>query len=117
MRKSFSIAMVLLLSCFVALSLSGQAFAQEKAKAKGPQLDRVSGTVQMISKDTNTITVRDSKNIMRQVVYSDATKFTKVNKPGGSLDEIKEGTRIICLGKFDEKTRLVAARVDIRLPR
>jgi hypothetical protein len=109
--------MVLLLSCFVALSLSGQAFAQGNAKPTGPQLDRVSGTVQVIAKDINTVTVRDSRNITRHVVYGDATKFTKVNKPGGSLDEIKEGTRVICLGRFDEKTRLVAARIDIRLPR
>jgi Cu/Ag efflux protein CusF len=117
MRKSFSIAMTLLLACFVALSLTGQAFAQGKAKAKAPALDRVAGTVQMISKDTSTITLRDSRNVVRQVVYSDATKITKVNKPGGSLDEIKEGTRVICLGKFDDRTRLVATRIDIRLPR
>ncbi len=118
MRRSFSIAMILVLGCLLALSFSGQAFAQEKGKAAAAQLDRVSGTVQMISKDTNTITVRENRtNVMRQVVYNEATKFTKVNKPGGALDEIKEGTRVICLGKFDEKSRLVAARVDIRLPR
>jgi Cu/Ag efflux protein CusF len=117
MRRSFSIAAILLLGCLVALSFSGQAFAQEKAKPAAAKLDRIAGTVQMISKDTNTITVRDSRNIMRQVVYNEATKYTKVNKPGASLDEIKEGTRLICLGKFDDRTRLVAARIDIRLPR
>jgi Cu/Ag efflux protein CusF len=119
MRKTFSVVMVLLLACVVALSLTGQAFAQEKAKAKAaaPKVDRIAGTVHMIDKDSSTITVRDSRNVMRQIVYSDATKFTKVNKPGGTLDEIKEGTRLICLGKFDEKTRLVAARIDIRLPK
>lgn len=119
MKKTFSIVMVLLLACVVAVSLTGQAFAQEqgKAKAAAPKVDRVAGTVHMISKDTNTITLRDSRNVMRQVVYTDATKYTKVNKPGGTFDEIKEGTRLICLGKFDEKTRLVATRIDIRLPR
>ncbi len=35
----------------------------------------------------------------------------------GTIDEIKGGTRLICLGKFDEKGRLLATRIDIRLPR
>lgn len=78
-----------------------------------PQLqDRVSGRVQMIDKGTSTITLRKG-NLDRWVVYNSDTKFTRQNMPS-SVDELKEGQRVICLGKFDEKTRLAAMRVDIR---
>jgi Cu/Ag efflux protein CusF len=111
--------MAFLLACVVGLGLTGQAFAQEKAKgmAEAPKVERLSGTVHIINRDTNKITLRASGNAMRQVVYSETTKFTKLNRPGGTLDEIKEGTRVICLGKYDEKNRLMAARIDIRLPK
>jgi hypothetical protein len=110
-RKLF----VLPIAAALLLALAVMAGAQEKKKES---LDRVSGTVQMISKDTKTITVRASSgNVQRQVLYDENTKFTKQNKPGGSIDDVKEGTRIICLGKFNEKTQLVATRIDIRLPR
>ncbi len=112
--KQVRILMWLSLAVLLSLFLASQGLAQKKKVAKVKE-DRVSGTVQMINKDTSTITVR-SGNLQRQVVYSADTKFTKVNKPG-SLDEVKEGVRVICLGKYDEKVRLIATRVDVRLPR
>jgi hypothetical protein len=90
--------------------------AQEKKKAAPPKEDRVSGTIQTMNKDASSFTVRTSGNIQRTVVYNADTKFTKVNQPG-SIDEVKEGVRVICVGKFDEKARLVATRIDVRLPR
>jgi len=110
-----SILIRLSLGVLLALALASQGVAQEKKKAAQPKEDRLSGTVQMINKDTSTITIRRD-NVQRVVVYNADTKFTKVNKPG-SLDEVKEGARLICLGKFDEKSRLVATRIDVRLPR
>jgi hypothetical protein len=103
------------LGVLLALALVSQGVAQEKKKAAQPKEDRVSGTIQIMNKDTSTLTVR-SGNIQRTVIYNADTKFTKVNKPG-SIDEVKEGVRIICVGKFDEKARLVATRIDVRLPR
>lgn len=120
MKRTLFVILAVLLGVALVASLSGQAYAQEEkgaAKAKAPAEDRLSGTVHMIDKATSTITLRTRGNVMRQVVYSDATKITNQNKPGGTLEEIKEGTRLICLGKFDEKTRLIATRIDIRLPR
>jgi hypothetical protein len=111
-----SILIRLSLGVLLALALATQGVAQEKKKAAQAKEDRVSGTIQMMNKDTSTLTVRTSGNIQRTVVYNADTKFTKVNKPG-SLDEVKEGVRVICLGKFDEKSRLVATRIDVRLPR
>lgn len=103
--------LVLLAGVVVSLVLAAPVNAQEKKKSDG---DRVSGTVHMTNKDTSTITVRERRtNVQRQVVYNAETKFTKMNK-AGSLDDVKDGRRVICVGKFDEKTRLVAARVDVR---
>ena len=92
--------------------LSLPALAQEKAKKKGEE--RISGRVHMLNKETSTITVRvGTNNVHRYVVYDANTKFTANNKPG-TLDDVKEGARIICLGKFDEKARLNASRIEIR---
>ncbi len=114
MNRTLVTLLALTLAVMVALTFTTPVCAQtEKEAAK---MDRVSGTVQSINKDTSTITVRDSNNALRQVVYSGSTKITKVNKPGASIDDIKDGTRLICLGKF-EKTKLQAARIDIRLPK
>jgi hypothetical protein len=107
------LGMILSLSLTTRLSAQEKKSAakQEKAETK-PREDRLSGTIQMINKDDSTITLRKG-NTTRTVVYNNDTKFTKRNKPG-SLDELKEGRRVICLGKYDDKTRLVASRIDIR---
>lgn len=124
MKKNFGVMIALLLAAFLSLSVAGQAFAQDQpaaekeAKKKAAKPDRIHGVVQSVNKETSTITVKQSRTgIIRQIAYSDATKWTKTNKPGGSLDEVKEGTDIICLGKFDPKGKLEASRIDIRMPK
>jgi hypothetical protein len=100
------------LGVLLALALTAVATAQDpKAKGKSKE-DRLSGTVHMIDKNSSTITLRKG-NSNRQVVYGSDTKFTMRTKPS-SLDDVKEGRRLICLGTFDEKTRLVATRIDVR---
>jgi len=109
MRRSLSICAGLFFGFLLSLAVATSAQAQEKGKAKEDQL---SGTVQMINKDTSTVTIRRG-NIQRQVVYSADTKFTYRNQPS-TIDELKEGRRVICLGKFNDKTQLVASRIDVR---
>jgi hypothetical protein len=75
--------------------------------------DRLTGTIHMIDKDTSTIIVRKGA-VQRKVVYNVETKFTVQNKPGGSIDDVIVGRRVICLGTFNEKTDLMATRVDVR---
>lgn len=111
MRRSLSILMGLLLGVVLSLSLATSAFAQKK-KGKEAKEDRLSGTIHMINKDTNTITLRRG-NVQRQVVWDTSTKITYRNKPG-TMDDVKEGRRVICLGKFNDKTQLVATRIDVR---
>lgn len=84
------------------------AHAQDKKKET-----RFDGRVHMIKKDESTI-VLTVGTAERQVVYSPTTKFTVLNKEG-SLADVKEGGRVICVGTLDEKGRLVATRVDARL--
>jgi hypothetical protein len=87
------------------LSLAAAAQAKE---------DRISGRVHMVNKETSTITVRvGTNNVHRYVVYDANTKYTLGNKPG-SLDDLKESARVICLGKFDDKARLHATRIEVR---
>jgi hypothetical protein len=68
----------------------------------------------MIDKDAKTVTVRlRGKTAQRQVIYNDSTEFTYRNKPG-SLDDLKDGRRVICLGKLNDKNQLMARRIDVR---
>ncbi len=85
--------------------------AQEKEKKKG---DRVSGTVQLINKETKTILVSgEANNTQKQVIYDDKTKVTRDNK-AASIDDLQNGQRIICIGSTNDKGQLHAARIDVR---
>ena len=84
------------------------------ANAQDKKEDRVTGTVQLVKKDTMTILVTgEAGNVQNQVVYDADTKFTKDNKPG-SLDDVSTGKRVICLGKLNDKGQLVARNIDVR---
>ena len=108
MRRSSSLFVAL----FAMLALSMALTVPLKAQEKKPQPDRLEGRVQIINKATSTITVRVGQ-VPRPVVYDKNTKFTYLNKPA-TVDEVKDGQRLICVGKFDDKTRLIATRIDIR---
>jgi len=99
----------LLAGVFLLVSLAG-AEGQKKTSTKE---DRLTGTVHMIDKDTSTIIIRKGA-VQRKVVYNAKTQFTVQNKPGGSIDDVIVGRRAICLGTFNDKTHLVATRVDVR---
>ena len=94
----------------IALTLSAVPVAtQEKEKA-----DRVEGNVKSIDQATKTVTVapRGKTNTV-QVVFSDKTAFTFRNK-AASVDEVKEGRRVICVGKLNDKHQLMATRIEVR---
>jgi hypothetical protein len=76
--------------------------------------NRVEGQVHMIDKATSTITVRvTAKTNQVQVVYNDKTKFTFRNK-AATVDDVKEGRRVICIGEKNDKQQLIATQVDVR---
>lgn len=97
---------------FLFLTLAVMASAQDQKKTSTKE-DRLSGTIHMIDKDTSTIIIRKGA-VQRKVVYNAETKFTIQNKAGGSVDDMIVGRRVICLGKFNDKTQFAAVRVDVR---
>jgi hypothetical protein len=114
MKRGMSVLLVCVLS--LALVCGAGLFAQVRKDTK-TGLDRIEGTVQAINKDKSTITVRQSSKMVWEVTYSATTKFTKMNEPG-SLDDVKDGVRVICLGTAAEKgTKMAATRIDVRAPR
>jgi hypothetical protein len=80
-------------------------------------LDRVSGVVQSVDKAKSTIVIRQQSGPNWTIAFDAKTKFSKANEPS-TLDEVKEGVRVICLGKASEKdSKQQAERIDVRLPR
>jgi hypothetical protein len=111
----------LLGTLLIGLLLMPNVIAQGKATAdKSAKSDKanIQGTLQNISKDTSTFTVRvGSGNTTRLVVYNPKTKFmyghSDNNKPG-ALDQVKVGNFISCVGTFDAKTQLMAEQCVYR---
>jgi len=106
-RRQF-VAMGVLLG----VTLAGPVAVVTRAQEKKP--DRVAGEVTLVNKDTKTIAVRPTgTETPAQVVYDDHTKFTKDQKPG-TLDDVSNGVRVICMGKMNDKGQLAATQCDVR---
>jgi hypothetical protein len=61
------------------------------------------------------LVVKESKSdIERTVLYSSATKWTKGTGVPVDMKEFKDGSRVICLGKLNEKGELAATRIDLQ---
>ena len=106
--RMFALLLVVLL---VQVSVS---FAQVQTDARS-KLDRLEGTVRSVDKDASTITIQQmgtSKAIWK-ISFNKETRFTYRNS-ASTLDEVKEGRRVICLGKAEGTGKLAAARVDVR---
>src|SRR5690348_13212184 len=101
-----------LVGVFLLLSLAVMTSAQGRKKTSTKE-ERLGGTVHRIDKDTSTIIIRKGV-VQRKVVYNAETKFTIQNKPGGSVDDVIVGRRVMCLGKFNDKAQLLATRIDVQ---
>ena len=112
-RSSVAIALG---ACLVAtLFLMPVSAVQDKdAKGGAAKESRIDGTIQSIDKGTKTIVVRlRGKGDTKQVLYEDSTKFTFRNK-AATIDDVKDGRRVICVGTYNDKNKLIATRVDVR---
>lgn len=110
--------LVILLACavgFTTVGLAAQDMPKEKKEKKAAKEDRWSGTIIRSNKDASTLTVGRS-NIEKTVVWSSDTKWTEGSK-SAEMSAFKDGSRVICMGHYDEKGRLVATRIDLRPPR
>jgi len=94
---------------------------QDKQAAQQTKEAKWQGTVLRVSKDQSTIDIRGGAGAnaedTRKIAYSASTQWTKGNKPGGDLADIKEGSFVIAVGHVDDKGVLQATRIDLRLPR
>jgi hypothetical protein len=107
MRVRFSGIVGLSFAALLGLVLAFNIIAADKPA----KMANLQGKVQMMNKDTSTITVEQKSGLRRQVLYGGETKFatgsSKKNKPG-ALDQVKEGNFINCSGAYNEKSQLVA---------
>jgi hypothetical protein len=109
MRKVLASLLVVL---FVAVGLA----AQEKAAGEKKKEARWHGTIIRSNKEASTFTVRQrGGTIERTIHYTSATQWTKRNKPA-EASEFKDGSRVICLGNWDENKEFVATHIDLREP-
>src|SRR6266567_1524806 len=101
MREKFS--SLAYLGIFLGLVLAFNSVAKDKA----PKISNIQGRVQMINKDSSTITI-EKGSMRRQVIYSGDTKFlyghSNNNKPGAA-DQVKEGNYISCSGTLPHLDR------------
>ena len=109
---SFTLVLTLLSPLLLAAALRAQ------PKPQGDGLYRIEGTVISIDKDKSTITLRQRSgtNMAWTIHYNEATSFSYRNTIT-SLDDVKNGRRIICLGRYEEKggkNEMVATVVDVR---
>ncbi len=77
-----------------------------------PKLDKLEGRVHIVDFDSSTITLRVDSD-MRFVTFNQDTLYTYRNKPS-RFEDVKQGWRVICIGKFNKSGKLKATRIDVR---
>jgi uncharacterized NAD(P)/FAD-binding protein YdhS len=112
MRRSMVFVLMLGLALSPALATGVLAQAQTHDPTN---LDLLEGRVVRIDKDHSTVEIRQSgpSMVTFTVTYDDKTYFSSHNK-ASSLDKLKSGEKVICLGKFDESNKMTAKRIDMR---
>ena len=101
------------------LNWSGEPRAKQEAKSDTKET-KMQGQVVRVYADLKTIDLHGGttakSNEMRKIAYDDATLWTNMGKPG-KMEDVKEGSFIIVLGKLQKNGTLLATRIDLRLPR
>jgi hypothetical protein len=117
MRKVF-VAVLIALFATVGLLAQEKPATTPKATPKATKAKeaRWDGVIIRQNKADSTFTVRrrGTTNDEKTIVFNSATKWTKLNKPA-EMSMFKDRERIIAVGTFDEKGRLVATHIDLRL--
>ena len=117
-----ALSIAVLLGLISMPNVAAQEKAQKAQKAdkteKAGEKANVQGTVQNMSKDTSTITVRTGTGqVTRQVMYDAKTKFlyghSDNNKPG-AVAQVKESNYISCVGTYNDKSQLMATECVYR---
>lgn len=105
---------VVLLASVVLIGAAALAGAQEdKSQSKAAE-SRWSGVIVRTNKETSTVEVRKG-HITRTVHYDSSTKWTK-GTSNVDQSQFSDGSRVICLGSYNDKKEFVATRIDLREP-
>ena len=87
---------------------------QAAAEPKHSRPDRLHGWVHANDKDGYTFILRvRGSDVRRTVIYDRDTRHTYLGEDS-SIEMVREGWRVICLGRFDEPGRLRARQIDVR---
>ncbi len=118
MRKTWAVLFIGVI-VFAAFAAQGAMAKEKKAvAASGEKEERWSGTVTRSDKDGMTLTVRRRSTTVEKIVHYDAsTQWTETTgKTAKTIEakEVKDGDRVICIGKYDEKGEFQAKRIDLR---
>jgi hypothetical protein len=110
MKRRFVLPVAIFACAALVFVLTGQMVAQEQKTAGQPI--KYEGRINVLNKEGKTISIQAKSGVM-QIKYTDKTQFTYRNKPG-TIDDMKEGRRIIALVDPAQKKDVVALRIDIR---
>ena len=110
---------LLLIAVFVGIGLATQSTAasqETEKKVSAAKGVRWSGAVLRMDKDAMTVTVRKKGGMEKIIHYASDTKWT--NKAGGTVDAaaLKEGDRVVCVGKT-EGDKFVALEIIVQTPK
>jgi hypothetical protein len=113
------ILVLLLIAVFVGIGFATQSTAagqETEKKVSAAKGVRWSGAILRMDKDGMTVTVRKKGGMEKIIHYSSATAWTK--KAGGAADSstLKEGDRVVCLGKT-EGDKFVATEIIVQTPK
>jgi hypothetical protein len=112
MKRSISWAILLMLAS--SLILAPGLFSQIK-QDPGTKLDSIEGNVQSMDKAKMTLVIREkgTANLDYTISYTNTTSYTYRNGPA-KAEDLKEGSRIVAIGKAEGANKLAAARIEIR---
>jgi len=115
MRKVLAILVAVVFAA-VGLAAQEKGVGEKKEKKSAAAKEaRWRGYIVRQDKDKSILTVKEG-NVERTVVYDSSTRWTK-GKETADPSEFKDGVRVTCHGKYDDKGRLIATRIDLKPPR
>jgi len=82
------------------------------AQYKAPKQQKVEGLVAGFDKASSTITIQE-KNLRTRVSCDSRTHITFRNTTA-TVNEVKEGLRIVCMVRSNDRNQMLATRIDLR---
>jgi hypothetical protein len=113
------ILVLLLIAVFVGIGFATQSTAagqETEKKVSAAKGVRWSGAILRMDKDAMTVTVRKKGGMEKIIHYTSATAWTNRQKVPVDPAPLKEGDRVVCLGKT-EGDKFVATEIIVQTPK